>query len=171
MGFWQRYSYLRALFVGLPFGFGCLITGINYFIEIPRNVEGLEVVSGNVQGFGIKRIKSEVDNSSYEVFFVEVEQKGWYYTELKSKKRLLRRELAEELRTSRLVEIWHMNGQKNIEQISVGDKFLYEYEPPYWMGHVFFWIGAITLVSAIGYVVLHPEDLTGKKRNGKVSKW
>ncbi len=165
----MKSGYLKVLFVGLPFGLGCLITGINKFIEIPNNIDGLVLVEGEVSKYGLRRIKS--DDSNYEVFYIEVKQKGWYYTELKKRKKILQTELSVNLKKTNHVKIWHRKNRRNIEQVSVGERKMYEYKPPYWMAHFFFWIGLITLVSGVGYLILHPEDLTGKKRKGKVSKW
>ncbi len=166
----MKSGYLKVLFVGLPFGLGCLIVGINNFINIPRTTEQLKSINGEITSFGMKDIYDKGADSVFEVFFIVINNRE-YYADLGWKIDTLQKRLPVQLKYNKFATVWHERGRKYIEQISVGENILYEYKPPYWIAHFFFWIGLITLVSGVGYLILHPEDLTGKKRKGKVSKW
>ncbi len=166
----MKSGYLKVLFVGLPFGLGCLITGIKDFIELPKSINYLVLEEGDIQTYGVKTIYDSGAKTDFKVFYIKISESE-YYAALKSQKEVLRKQLPHYLRETKHISLWHEKGRKYIKQISVGENILYEYKPPYWMAHFFFWIGLITLVSGVGYLILHPEDLTGKKRKGKVSKW
>jgi len=163
MGYIKKYSYLRALFIGVPFGISCFIGGIMLFIEIPEDVSKLNMYKGEIISYGMKDIYDKEAREDFNVFYVDVQDKE-FYTELGRNIDILKRDLPILFKRSKNIIVWCEEDSFYIEQLQIGENLLIEYTPPYWMAHFFLWLGVITLASALIYVIKHPEDLTGKKK-------
>jgi len=59
MSLGKKYSYTRALFVGIPFGIGCLVVGLNQFISIPKTDSQLIKETGIIIDYGEKQYMTE----------------------------------------------------------------------------------------------------------------
>jgi hypothetical protein len=163
MGFIKKYSYLRALIIGVPFGVVCIIVGLKQFINIPESVSKLNKDKGEIISFGMKSIYDKNAETNFNVFYIDIGGKE-YYTELGKNINLLKSRLPVMLQQSKKIQVWHKKDSCYIEQLLVGNTLLIEYTPPYWIAHFFLWLGVVTLISALIYVIKHPEDLIG---NGK----
>ncbi|MRT94144.1 hypothetical protein [Ancylomarina sp. 16SWW S1-10-2] len=179
MSFIKKYSYLRALFVGVPFGISCIIGGIRVYNEtaefedlimeegIIYNIESKIIEEGErIYDFveltladGSKYSSGEYKNDILS-FFAEKPYKNKI---IKYNNEILSFPI-KELYKNKTIKIWHEERQDNIRQLSVGEEVLIEYSAPYWMAYFFFLLGVITLVSALIYVIKHPEDYTGEKK-------
>jgi hypothetical protein len=159
----RKYSYLRALVIGVPFGIACIIVGLKQFINIPDSVAKFCLYQGEITYYGMKSIYDRDAEANFNVFYIEIEDK-LYYTELGSNIDVLNSKLPAIHKKSKDAKVWYKKDSFYIEQLLIGDRLLIVYKPPYWIGHFFLWLGVVTLASALIYVIKHPEDLTGKKK-------
>jgi hypothetical protein len=150
--------------VGIPFGITSLVVGINLFRNTPGSTSELEKIQGGIQSFGIKNIYDKEAETNFQVFYIKLDTHNEFYTAIGKQKALLKTNLPKRLKRNQVVTVWYKKQSKYIEQLSVGDKLLIEYSPPYWIAHFFTWLGVITLASGGIYLIKHPEDLTGKKK-------
>ncbi len=162
MNFIRKYSYLRALVIGFPLGVASIIIGITSYMDTSSTIDNLHQTRGKIDYKGIKIIYSTKIDADIEVFIVKV-GKNEFYTELGKYKSRMIDYFQDNNKADNYAHIWHRQEINRIEQISVDGFMLIEYSPPYWIAHFFFWLGLITLITAIGYVIKHPEDLKGKK--------
>lgn len=167
MGLIKKYSYLRTLFVGIPFGIASLVVGINQFKNTPSSTSELENIKSKVQSFGIKSIYDKNAETNFQVFYIKLDNYDEFYTAIGKQKTLLKNTLPRRLKGNKEVTVWHKKQSRYIEQLSVGDELLIKYSSPYWVAHFFTWLGVITLVSGGIYLIRHPEDLAaGNKKPG-----
>jgi|GEM_PF-2671921 hypothetical protein len=160
MGFIKKYSYMRALIIGVPFGLISLISGIKLFGELPKIGE-LIIEEGVI--FEIEPMIIRDGERIYD--FVEITlNNGKKYSSGEYKEVILEY-FKKQTSLNKNIKIWHEKGQDNIRQLVYGDTLLIEYKPPYWIAHFFLWLGVVTLTSALIYVIKHPEDLTSKKKS------
>ena len=159
MGYIKKYSYLRAFFIGIPFGIACIVGGIKTFNELPEVGELIKV-----EGV-ISKIEPRVLREGERIYdFVEITlNNGKKYSSGEYKEDILNF-FEKHKALNKVVKIWHENEHDNIRQLVYGDIMLIKYKPPYWIAHFFLWLGVITLAAALIYVIKHPEDLTGKKK-------
>ncbi|MFA8435135.1 MAG: hypothetical protein ACEPOZ_11515 [Marinifilaceae bacterium] len=160
----KKYGYIRAIIVGIPFGIACLIVGVGQFKDIPKSINELDKSEGIIESFGIKDIYDAEIETDLNVFFIKLKNDE-YYTELGRNIEILKTHMPVKLKKTSKVTIWHKKNEKYIEQLLIDNELLIKYVPPYWIAHFFFWLGLVTTISGIVYVVKHPEDLTGKKRD------
>ena len=160
MGLIKKYSYLRALIIGVPFGLASLISGIKLFVDLPK-FEDLIKEEGTIYTIGSRKVQE--GNRNYD--FVEIIlENGNAYSSGEYKDKILYFFTSNSIKKE-TVKIWHEKGQNNIRQIVYGETLIIKYTPPYWMAHFFLWLGLITITSALIYVIKHPEDLTGSKKS------
>ncbi len=172
MSVFKRYSYIRAIFIGIPFGIVCIIVGTQKFFEIPKDIAELYCEEIMVSSYGMKIIYDDGADSNFNVFYIKTNDKE-YYTELGKNIDILEKELPVLLRQTNIIKVWHLDGDNYIKQLSVNNFILIEYSPPYWIAHFFLWLGIITLSTGLVYVIKHPEDFTGRKiykKKGEPSK-
>ncbi len=141
------------LIVGIPFGLVCLIVGVSQFFKIPSSINELVINTGYITNIGEKTIYDEKADSLFEVVFIETDNKNEYYSLLKKHKSQIRNEWKDQIIVNNRVTIWHKEQRNYIEQLAIENEILIEYSPPYWIAHFFFWLGLITLITAIGYVI------------------
>ena len=162
----KRYSYIRAILIGIPFGIVCVIVGVQKFFEIPKDIFELSCEEVTVSSYGMKTIYDNGADSNFNVFYIKTDDKE-YYTELGKNIDILEKELPVLLKQTNNIKVWYLDGDNYIKQLSVNNFILIEYSPPYWIAHFFLWLGIITLSAGLIYMIKHPEDLTGKKKTGK----
>ena len=163
MGYIKKYSYLRALFVGVPFGLYCFITGVNLFIDLPKSEKDLNLVSGKIVQYESKFVAKE----KIEVFVLTLDNNKVYYSENEKERVMMVGYFAKRNFIGAKAEVWKdydPDYDMYIEQLTVNNEMVIKFNPTFWVAHFFFWLGVITLSSALIYVIKHPEDLTGKKK-------
>ncbi|MBN1113058.1 MAG: hypothetical protein JXA53_09125 [Bacteroidales bacterium] len=161
MGFIKNYSYLRALLVGVPFGLFCLVSGINMFIDLPKNEKDLNLVSGKIVKYELKFARKT------DRFIITLDNKKEYYSENGKDRALLVKYFAKRNLIGAEAVVWKDSDpdyNMYIEQLKVNNEMVIKFNPTFWVAHFFLWLGVITLASALIYVIKHPEDLTGKKK-------
>ena len=156
----KKYSYLRAIIIGIPFGLLSLISGIKLFGTLTK-VDELEKINGVIKNVESKELKRS--ERTYDLVEISLNNGDSFYSgEFKH-------EIVDYFNSNpssgKSITIWHEAGKDYIKQLSIDNKLLFEYDPPYWIAHFFFWLGVVTLVSALIYVIKHPEDLIGKKKS------
>lgn len=148
MGLFKKYSYWRAIFIGIPFGIGFLVTGINQFKSIPDSIASLNFKKGEIVQHGYKNKK--IGQDSYEVYYLKLRDRSEYYSDIKTRKEKIEYKIITLNKTIK-AEIWYDENYKIIEQLIINGEMVIEYKPPYWIAHVFFWVGLILLIAiAIG---------------------
>ena len=158
MSFIKKYSYLRAIIIGLPFGILCLIYGVRLFRTIPKNDNDLIKITGIVEKVGIEKIHR--DNRNFVLYMIQLKNKEKYYSEYIDKLEYI---FEQEDKKNVSIIIWTTEDNEFIEQLVVNDELIIEYSPPFLIAHIFFWLGLVTILSALIYIIKHPEELTGKK--------
>ncbi|MGV8830290.1 MAG: hypothetical protein ACWA6U_18435 [Breznakibacter sp.] len=160
MGIIKKYSYVRALIIGVPFGLVSLISGIKLFGELPK-LEDLIKEEGE-----ISEIKPRIIKDGERIYdFVEITlENGTKYSSGEYKVDILNF-FEKQSSLDKNIIIWHEQGQDNIRQIVYGDILIIEYKPPYWIALFFLCLGLVTLSSALVYLIKHPEDFR-KNRKG-----
>lgn len=155
----KKYSYIRAIIVGLPFGFAAMFQGISLFKELP-NVNELIKEEGL-----ISKVENKIERDGERVYdFVEITLNNKKFRSGEYKDDILNK-LDNYASYDSSVIIWHERGKYSIKQLVYGDILIVEYKPPYWIAIFFLSLGVITLLSALIYVIKHPEDLISKKRS------
>ena len=156
----KKYSYLRAIIIGIPFGLLSLISGINLFGTLTK-IDELKKVEGIIKNIESKELKR--GERTYDLVEISLNSGDCFYSgEFKHK---IINYFNSNQSTGKSITIWHEKGKDYIKQLLVDNKLLIKYKPPYWIAHFFLWLGIITLTSALIYVIKHPEDLTGRKKS------
>ncbi|MFW6247395.1 MAG: hypothetical protein ACOC22_04480 [bacterium] len=155
----KKYSYLRVIIIGIPFGLLSLISGIKLFGTLTK-VNELEKVDGIIKTIESKDLKR--GERTYDLVEISLKNGDSFYSgEFKH-------EIVDYFNSNpssgKSITIWHETGKDYIKQLSIDNNLLFEYSPPYWIAHFFLWLGIVTLMSALIYVIKHPEDLFGKKK-------
>lgn len=158
----KKYSYLRTIIIGIPFGLLSLISGINLFGTLTKTDE-LKKVEGIIKSIDSKELKR--GNRTYDLIEISLNSGDCFYSG--EYKHEIEEFFNSKQYIGKFITIWHETGKDYIKQLSVDELLLIEYKPPYWIAHFFFWLGVITLSSGLIYVIKHPEDLTGIKKKSK----
>lgn len=159
----KKYSYLRALLYGIPMGISFMIGGIVSYYNTPQNIDELSSYQGEIVDFGNKRYYDKKNDATYDVLFIEFENKREFYSLYHKHTDLLKKTLTKSSIGSD-VKIWYKPDRKYIKQMTINGKELFKYTPPYWIAYTLFGFGALSLVFALAYVIKEPEHLTGKKK-------
>ncbi|ALO13814.1 hypothetical protein L21SP5_00132 [Salinivirga cyanobacteriivorans] len=161
MKYIKKYSYLHTAFIGIPTGLAFLIGGIVYFYKAPMDVNDLKKIEGVIISAGLKTYYE--NNQKYSHFLVELDKYGVYKSVYgKHIEKLVN--IPRDSFFNKDVDLWVSHNDDIIRQLQFDNQNIIKFTPRYWIGHVFLWFGLITLISSIIYVIKHPEDLTGKKK-------
>lgn len=161
----NKYRYLQAIFIGLPMGFISLYFGVKNIVDIKQDIGDYPYTSGIVDSIYVDFLNiSKSAEYPSEALCIKVKESAYYLTY--GKHRLL---INRYLAAGDTISLWYQEkdtGNKKIKGIKKGEKDIIKYEPGgYWVGIVFILWGLFwTIISGL-YIVKHPEDLTGGKKD------
>jgi len=155
----DKYTFYWTVFVGIPFGVICLINGISLFFTIPSNVDNLEKYSGRIEDYGFKEVYFETVDTKGNFFFIKLKKSDEFYNDLKKNRKILKDYIKEKNLKNMMAIIWTEKGDNIIKQISINNKIIISYDPPYWMAWTFFIAGIIITTGAIFYLKKNAGDI------------
>ncbi|WP_461633071.1 hypothetical protein [Labilibaculum euxinus] len=158
MNIFKKSGYLRALFVGLPFGIGSLIVGIPLFEEIPKIPDELELHSGVLNSFGETTYYDEGIDLEMNLFYVKIDTDSYYAG--RRKERELLEPYKYEIGDS--IKIWTNQNDVYIKQLIVNNQILMVYKPPYWRAWFFTLAGILFTVMSVFYLIKYNADYFGE---------
>ncbi|MFA9371014.1 MAG: hypothetical protein ACERIH_04840 [Labilibaculum antarcticum] len=158
MSIFKKSGYLRALFVGLPFGIASLIGGVHMFKEIPDTTKGLELHSGVLNSFGETTYYDEGIDLEMNLFYVKIDADSFYADRRKE------REVIEsfEYKIGDSVKVWTDLNDVYIRQMDVNNQMVMAYKPPYWMAWFFTLAGILFTVMSVFYLIKYNADYFGE---------
>jgi hypothetical protein len=156
MSIFKKTGYLRALFVGLPFGVVSLFGGIVQFNNIPESVENLELQTGNIIDYGMTEYYDKGVDVHRDVYFFEIDSLGEFYSDLNDHTELLKSIEKEWINS--YAEIWIKENNPYIKQLRIDNNLIIEYKPPYWMAWTFTLIGILFTTMSIFYLIRYSSD-------------
>jgi hypothetical protein len=163
MGLIKIYSYLHTIVYGIPLGIAFIIGGFHALENFKK--ESLVKVECYIVDVRDTIVKTDIKLFNYVV--IKADNENLYYAGGK-----LKNYINSVPCNNKKVIIWHLNTDKSryiIRQFFIDGKYIRKYKTPYWMAYLFIVLGIITLSSALGYVIKHPEELKLKlklkKRN------
>jgi hypothetical protein len=163
MGISERYTYYWTIFAGLPFGIACFIAGIYLFFSTPSEVKDLNIYKGKIKDYGVKEVYHEQIDAKGDVFFIKLRHDLEFYTDLAKHRTLLINFFNEKKLIDHNAIIWTEKNEKYIEQLSVDNKVVLEYTPPYWNAWIFFIAGIIITTGAIFYLKKNVGDIKAER--------
>ena len=158
MNIFKKSGYLRALFVGLPFGIASLVGGISMFEDIPATSIDLELHKGNLIDYGDTVYYSKAVDLVRNVFFVKIKNDNFYTDRNKE------REVIEsfEYKIGDSLKVWTNLNDVYIKQLIVNDQMVMAYKPPYWMAWFFTLAGILFTVMSVFYLIKYNADYFGE---------
>ena len=162
--FFNRTSFLRAIFVILPIGIYCLYSGVNGLFTTE---EDLNKYTGIIKDIYIGETYDEVIEEYNKAFQIK----------LKNNKKNLKTFVGNHIDTLKntinkgdKVVIWTNSDNLEIRQLKRNQKAIIKYDRAIFVYVLFLIIGLIFTTIAIGYLINHPEDLWGGDKE-KMKQW
>jgi hypothetical protein len=158
----NKYRYLQALFIGLPIGLLSLYYGSKYIIEKPKDLTELNkkeaIVDTMFNGFILN--KDRTRKSKAYIISLESDSCFSIFNGHINK-------LQQNIDVNDTIIVWYKNtNYKKIAALKKNNQFIIEYNRGgYWIGIFFIVLGLFFAIISFLYIIKHPKDLTGKKKN------
>ncbi|MCB2195013.1 MAG: hypothetical protein KQH79_04095 [Bacteroidetes bacterium] len=156
MNTFKKSGYLRALFIGLPFGIYALYVGLSDFKDIPQKTDNLVKVSGIIVSHGTKEYYDSAVDVHREVYYFELDNGLEYYSELEKHKEFLNNINKDWINSG--IEVWIKNQSLYIKQLKIDNKLIIKYEPPYWVAWFFTILGVVFTGLSVIYLIKYSSD-------------
>jgi hypothetical protein len=163
MGFFDRTSYIRAIFRTLPFGLAALYFGITGLIT---SEESLPKYSGRVQDVYMGQVFDEVIDKYTKTLQLKIENGEKFKTTITEYINIIKNNIA----VGDTIVVWTGKDNNEIYKLVCNNNLLIPYDPTTWVDIFFLVIGIIYSVLAIGYLITTPEDLWGGDKE-KMRAW
>ncbi len=164
MSIFNTSRYLKAIFWGLPMGILSLYYGGKALTDIKQDVNDYSYTHGVVDSIYDARIKISINSKRLSnTVMVQLNDSNFYVMSANDISAVIN-----SLNTMDTISVWYQvreTGNKKIKAIQRGEESIIKYEPGgYWVGILFMLWGLFWLVISVLYVVKHPEDLFGGKK-------
>jgi len=164
MSIFDRTSYLRALFVLLPFGIVFLFFGIRGLAERETDLVQYNGVINNVY-LGI-RYNENIDEYMEAIHIEIVDNESIFRTYIA--KHIER--LKHSINKGDTVTLWTRSQNYRIVKLQRGEELLIPFNSTTWMDLFILLIGIVFTLLSVVYIIKHPEDLWGGDKE-KMKRW
>lgn len=147
-------SYARILFVGLPFGIGCLIVGITQFGKIPDTDEKLQKHFGIIKSLGDTTYYIPKDDMTIKLYHIRINDTLFYADRTKKQNNIK----AANLVVGDSIMIWTDLDDNIIEQLTLNNEMVMPYKPPYWLAWGFTLFGVFMTIGSIKVLIQDRKD-------------
>ena len=159
MGLISKFSYLRALLVGIPFGIGCLIIGINGFKNSPRSTRDLVLTDCVIISWEQTEKYYDYLESTMPILNINTTHGVFYVGGKDIVEQLSKSLLIFQKQDKMIAKIYTEPDDNLIKEFEISNSTLVQFDNALVVYHIFFWLGLVTLVSGGIYLIKHPEDL------------
>ena len=133
------------------------------FFSIPSNINNLEKYSGEIEDYGIKENYNQRLNTKGKNFYIRMNNNHEFYSDLKKHKVLLTNYFKKENFIGDSANVWIEKDEIYIEKLTVNNKVVLEYNPPYWNAWIFLIMGILVTTGAILYLKNNADDIKAER--------
>lgn len=164
MGLISRYSYLRALLIGIPFGIGCLFVGIKGLLNDPKSVGDLIINECEIISWKYSEKYYDYLESTRPILNIKTSCGNFYVCGKEVIERVVKSLTIFKNHNKIKAKIYTEIDDNLIKELEMYNSKLVEFENVLIVNFIFICLGLVTLTSGLIYLIKHPEDLVGNSK-------